>query len=72
MRRLLFQFGAIFILAGIITAIANEPLGFFSPDSINLINIFGVVVGGIVASAIVLAILVYLLVSGVEESKAVQ
>jgi chromosome segregation ATPase len=58
MRRVLFQFGVIFILAGVMTANANEPLGFFSPESINLINIFEVVVAGIVASAIVLAILV--------------
>jgi chromosome segregation ATPase len=74
MRRFLFQFGAIFILAGIITANANEPLGFFSPDSINLINIFAVVVAGIVASAIVLAILVLFIGqwSGRKQSSAIK
>ncbi len=58
MRRVLFQVGANFILAGVMTATASESLGILPPDSSSLINIFEVVVAGIVASAIVLAILV--------------
>lgn len=57
MRRVLFQFGAMFILTGIMTATADESLGVLPPDSSYLINIFEVVVAGIVAAAIVLAIL---------------
>ena len=58
MRRVLFQVGAIFIFAGIMTVTANESLGFLSSDSNHLINIFEVVVAGIVASAIVLSTVV--------------
>ncbi|HFC93154.1 MAG TPA: hypothetical protein ENJ51_10115 [Leucothrix mucor] len=58
MRRVLFQVGANFILAGVVTATANESLTILPPDSSDLITIFEVVVAGIVASAITLALLV--------------
>ncbi|MCK5918345.1 MAG: hypothetical protein KAG34_07960 [Cocleimonas sp.] len=58
MRRVLFQIGANFILAGVMTASANESLQILTSDSSHLINIFEVIVAGVVASAIVIAILV--------------
>jgi len=53
----LLQSGALFVLAGLIAVRADEPSTIFNLNSVELIKIFEVVIAGIVASAIILAVL---------------
>lgn len=57
MKRTLLQSGALFVLAGLIAVRADEPSTIFNLNSVELIKIFEVVIAGIVASAIILAVL---------------
>ena len=57
MKRTLFQSGALFILVGLIAVRAEEVSNELNLHSINLVNVFEVVIAGVVASAIILAIL---------------
>jgi DNA repair exonuclease SbcCD ATPase subunit len=57
MKRTLFQSGALFILVGLIAVRAEEVSNVLNLDSTNLVNVFEVVIAGVVASAVILAIL---------------
>ncbi len=57
MKRTLLQSGALFILAGLVVVRAQEVSNVFNPESVELIKIFEVVIAGMVASAVILAIL---------------
>lgn len=57
MKRTLFQSGALFILVGLMTAKAEDASNSLNLDSMDLLNVFEVVIAGVVASAIILAIL---------------
>jgi uncharacterized membrane protein len=58
MKRVLFKSGGFFLLTGIITAKADDDIVSFLHQNTNMISLFEIVVAGIVASAIVIAIIV--------------
>ena len=56
MKRLLFQGSLIFLISSLLAVNASASIGDVSQESSNLVNIFEVVVAGIIASAIVLSL----------------
>ena len=57
MKRILFQSGVLLIVSGLLAVNAGELLGESNQMTVDLVKIFEVVIAGIVASALVLALL---------------
>ena len=56
MKRILFQSGAFFLLVGLITVQAENRIGLLTQETVSETNIVGVIIAGIVASAIIVAL----------------